>query len=967
MKKILILVVLLFSIIVHAQIPGTLIISHYENNVCVGKTVTITGYLALNSDNSRCFGIPWSTCRGYDFTITPSTSISFVEGAGGGKHFTINVTSAVAGTINYNLKISNYPDIGNGFPAGSETTGTTFSITFVNQLPANAGTISGNTTVCQSQNNVVYTVPLVSNATSYTWTLPTGATGSSTTNSISVNYGANAVSGNITVRASNACGVSNLSTLPITVNSLPGAPSGITGTNIVCPGQNLTYTVPLITGSTSYVWTLPTGATGTSTTNSISVNYGANAVSGNITVRASNACGVSNLSTLPITVNSLPNTPSAISGTNNVCPGQNLTYTVPLITGATSYVWTLPTGATGTSATNSITVNYSSAAVASNISVQGKNSCGLGPISSFPIQFLLCSPNIKYTAQNTHTIGSVIVPIVPTNTGGLVLGNYSVTPKLPYGLTFDPVTGTISGIPTLATPATKYTVTSANSAGSNTATLTVAIINLLPPSITYNSPQSYTIGTAINPLAPINSGGIVPSTPSPLVTTYAGSVNPTTLSINGTIDQATFNMLGDLIVDPADNIYISEYDYGGVVKIRKITSLGVVSTFVDSGIFGMVNGFAFDAVGNVYVTDMGDMKIKKINPSGVVSIFAGDGIYGSVNGFKFLSGGIAVDAVGNVYVADAGNHKIIKINPSGVFSTFAGSGTAGLTDGIGTAASFNKPYGLAFDKLQNLYVADFGNGIIRKITPEGAVSTFAGNGVGVGVDGSAASFRYPDKLKLDDFGNLYVVEQGTAGIISAKIRKITPAGVVSTFFAGSGKTSQTDGTGTSASFKDFRGMAFDSKGNLYVTDSPNLIRKISITGYTITPNLPAGLTIDATTGIISGKPTVASPATTYTITAHNYSGSSKTTIVISTSTLGVDDFSKNSIKLFPNPTHSILNLSVNEGIIIDKVNIVDITGKVIVTQTKNLSTINVEQLAKGVYILSAYAGDKKYQEKFIKE
>jgi uncharacterized protein (TIGR02145 family) len=83
--------------------------------------------------------------------------------------------------------------------------------------------------------------------------------------------------------------------------------------------------------------------------------------------------------------------------------------------------------------------------------------------------------------------------------------------------------------------------------------------------------------------------------------------------------------------------------------------------------------------------------------------------------------------------------------------------------------------------------------------------------------------------------------------------------------------------------------------------------------------------------------------------------------------LGINDFSKNSIKLFPNPTHSNLNLSINDGTIIDKITIVDITGKVVLVQTENISIINVEKLAKGVYVLTAYAGDNKYQEKFIKE
>ncbi len=180
---------------------------------------------------------------------------------------------------------------------------TNVQLSTLNLPPKNAGTITGTLSVCQGQTSVFYAVPIIPNASSYLWTLPTGATGTSTTNTIIVNYGALTVSGNITVKGTNTCGNGTSSSLPIIVNPLPANAGTISGNTTVCQGQtSVLYAVPSITNATSYVWTLPTGATGTSTSNSITVNYGASAVSGNIIVAGINSCGVGKTAALLITV-----------------------------------------------------------------------------------------------------------------------------------------------------------------------------------------------------------------------------------------------------------------------------------------------------------------------------------------------------------------------------------------------------------------------------------------------------------------------------------------------------------------------------------------------------------------------------------------------------------------------------------------------------------------------------------------
>ena len=284
-------------------------------------------------------------------------------------------TSAVSG----NITVKGMNACGNGVESKLVIT--------VNPLPAAAGVISGTSTVCQGENPVTYTVPAIANATSYLWTLPSGATGTSTTNSILVNFGTSAVSGNITVKGINACGDGVKSSLAVTVKPLPAAAGVISGTSTVCQGENpVTYTVPAIANATSYLWTLPSGATGTSTTNSILVNFGTSAVSGNITVKGINVCGDGVKSSLAVTVNPLPVAAGVISGTSTVCQGENpVTYTVPAIANATSYLWTLPSGATGTSTTNSILVNFGTSAVSDNITVKGINVCGDGVKSSLAV------------------------------------------------------------------------------------------------------------------------------------------------------------------------------------------------------------------------------------------------------------------------------------------------------------------------------------------------------------------------------------------------------------------------------------------------------------------------------------------------------------------------------------------------------------------------------------------------------
>jgi sugar lactone lactonase YvrE len=327
-----------------------------------------------------------------------------------------------------------------------------------------------------------------------------------------------------------------------------------------------------------------------------------------------------------------------------------------------------------------------------------------------------------------------------------------------------------------------------------------------------------------NNLAPINY----------TVSTLAGSTEGFMNATIGT--EAQFYKPTDVAVDAVGNVYVADYDNH---KIRKISPAGAVTTlaggnqgFLDAtGTAAQFNnpyGIALDAAGNVYVADYGNHKIRKITPAGLVTTVAGttrgfaDGA--GLTAAKFNNpNGLAVDTAGNVYVADYGNNRIRKISPTGDVSTLAGSDSRGFLDATGTAALFSSPYDVDIDVTGNVYVADYDNRKIRKITPLGVVTTLAGTTPGF-ADGeglTAAQFNDPTGVAVDAAGNVYVADYD-----NHKIRKISPTGAVTTL---AGSTSGfLDGTATAAQFSNPNGVALDAAGNVYLVDTGNhRIRKIT--------------------------------------------------------------------------------------------------------------------------------------------
>jgi hypothetical protein len=412
-------------------------------------------------------------------------------------------------------------------------------------VTATAAAISGSTSVCQGQTNVAYTVPAIANASSYIWSLPSGATTTNTTNTIYVNYGSSAVSGNITVKGHSSCGDGGSSSLAIALSPLPAAAATITGLSSVCSGQSsVTYSIPAIPNVTSYMWTLPAGVIGTSTTNTITVNYGTSAVSGNISVCGVNSCGNGVSSIKAISVILPVAAAGSITGLTTVCQDQTAYYTIPAIANATSYSWTLPTGATGSSTSNAINVTYGTSAVSGNITVKGLNSCGNGPSSTLGI-----------TVNPKPATPSSIIGLASVCAGQNSV-TYTVSPianadsyfwTIPTGVTGTSITNTISLNFGMSLISGYVSVKGHNACGYgvNSSSLAVTVnpfpaaaatitgLSLVCPgqsSVTYSIPA---IANATSYMWTLPAGATGTSTTNTITVNYGSSVVSGTISVYG--------------------------------------------------------------------------------------------------------------------------------------------------------------------------------------------------------------------------------------------------------------------------------------------------------------------------------------------------------------------------------------------------------------------------------------------------
>lgn len=408
-------------------------------------------------------------------------------------------------------------------------------------------------------------------------------------------------------------------------------------------------------------------------------------------------------------------------------------------------------------------------------------------------------------------------------------------------LTVDPADGVGSATLTLTVAANASTSvrTAAVTAGGTTLTVTqrgIASFAIAPASwhVGHEGGSQLVVVTASEPDAVWTAESHVPWLSVPRervsVTTLAGSQE--TGSADGTGSMARFYHPHGLAVDASGTLYVADtYNH----RIRRVTSDGVVTTFVGSipggddgpppdGLLSEPVGGVFDGAGNLFVVDRHDGRIRRIAADRTITTLAGsfpgyaDGV-GAEARFAVPSG-IAIDQAGNLYVADRANHRIRKVTQAGVVTTFAGAGR-GSADGPATVAEFHGPTGVAVDPSGIVYVTDYDSNRIRRITPDGYVTTLAGSTPGFADGtGTAAQFRGPAGLALDAEGALFVADR-----LNARIRKVTPDGTVTTV-SGS-EPGYADGAGLSVRFGDVLGIAVGPNGRLFVTDQGSLIRAVS--------------------------------------------------------------------------------------------------------------------------------------------
>jgi len=373
-----------------------------------------------------------------------------------------------------------------------------------------------------------------------------------------------------------------------------------------------------------------------------------------------------------------------------------------------------------------------------------------------------------------------------------------------------------------------------------------------PPSLTTNDVIINVTSTTAQ------SGGTISSIGSSAITENgvcysASNATPTindikvTAPIISTSYSFTANLTG---LTPSATYHVRAYatnaygtSYGSVVTFSTSSTLsgvsGLVSTFAGSGtagfndgtgttaLFSNPGGMASDASGNIYVCDVFNNRIRKIAPDGTVTTIAGSGVAGNIDGPAlsaqfYAPQGLAVDAQGNIFIADYGNNLIRELEAStGSVKTVAGNGIPGYVDGeVFKTAEFNGPCALAIDANNVIYVADRNNNAIRKINTNGTTNTVAGTKAAGYFNTTQnpanlvyAYFRSPSGLALDADGNIYVADIGNSAI-----RKITSAGVVTTIAGGPGQSSL---LGSPAA------LAMDKQGNFLIADESGRIIELT--------------------------------------------------------------------------------------------------------------------------------------------
>lgn len=823
------------------------------------------------------------------FNVTPATPSS------GPANTTFTVTGTAGTALSVGISVSGAP----GNPKSWSVRNTT-------PLPAGLSVVGGNpVNVVAPYKMTISGTPAAAGTTSCTVTAWDGLNGT----------GGN--SSKITVTF-------NISGVTSTAPSITTQPSSQT----VTVGGAVTFTVAASGNpAPTYQWNKDGVAIGGATNTTYTIAAAASGDAGTYTAVATNSAGSATSAGATLTVQAAPppNTAPSITTqpvSQTVTAGGSVTFTVGASGNpAPTFQWKKDGAAIGGATSTSYTIAATVSGDAGVYTAVATNSAGSATSSGATLTVQAAPPVNTPPSITTQPVGQTVTagssvtftvaasgtpaPTYQWSKGGVAIGG-ATSPAL-----------SLSNVQ--SSDAGSYTAVATNIAGTATsaaATLTVQAppppntapsITLQPASqtVTVGGSVTLTVGASGNP-APTyqwSKGGVAIGGASGAAYTIAAATlgdagNYTVLVSNsaGNVTSAgalltvasapppppppppatTFFSFpaGITFVGP-DGLFVT--DTSGDT-VQKVTTAGDVTLLAGTSgnagasngtgaaaLFNQPGGLAATGAGVIFVADTANALIRRIGTDGSVTTFAGSSASrGNTDGTGTAATfsaplGLAIDSAGNLYVADAMNHTLRKITSSGVVSTLAGAaGVPGFADGTGPGALFNYPAGVAVDAAGNVFVADRSNNLIRKVTPAGVVTTLAGlQGVSGANDGtgSLALFNLPDGLVLDGAGNLYVADTG-----NSTIRKVTPAGVVSTLAGLPTIGGNQDGTGSGAMFNQPRALTIDGAGNLFVADTGNAaIRKVTPAAVVTTLTLRQGTSSPGSGGGTTGGGSSSTP------------------------------------------------------------------------------------------------------------
>ncbi len=677
-------------------------------------------------------------------------------------------------------------------------------------------------------------------------------------------------------------------------------------------GFTITFTAAVYdSGTPTYQWQKGGVNIPGATSSSYTITGITTSDAGDYTVVATNTAGsgTSNIATLTVTL--LPEAPvfTTQPAGQSVPVGSLVTFTAAASgSPAPTYQWYKGTDAISGATDSSYSLGLIAATDAGDYTVVATNGAGFATSSVATLKIIPGTAASNAATVTTPPVSQTVTVGATVRFSAAASGNPAPTFQwLKDSIPITGATGSTYLIPSAAlTDAGSYSVVATNTGGaysSSSATLTVLTTDLSSQTVTTGHNVSfYAANTPGTVQWQVSSDGGTTWTSLSNNTTYSGvttarlAITSATSALNSlkyryvatdgtavttsaavslTVADAllpfptaiTTNGGGKFYVSDAKSDTIQTINGAGQVAVFAGTS-GTAGTTDATGTAARFNqpaGLALLSSGALIVSDTGNGTLRSVTSTGVVTTLAGSsGNRGNADGTgtaaTFASPiGIAADSTGTLYVADAMNNTIRKVASGGVVTTFAGSaGVTGFVDGNGTAARFNYPTGSVVDASGNVFVADTTNNTIRKITPAGDVTTFAGVQNVTGYDdgtGSAALFDRPGGLAVDSAGNLYLADTG-----NSTIRRISPDGVVSTIAGLPTIAGLEDGAGTNALFNHPQALTIDASGNLYVADTGNAsIRKVDRTGVVTTLVLTAAPVVTPpTTPVVT--PPVTPPA-----------------------------------------------------------------------------------------------------------